>query len=72
MCSLLPYVQFQSNLAYLADPPADYLLPGIDLFAGLQKIKQKLSNGQYKSQYAFTSELRNTVRTIDFNMPRKV
>lgn len=60
--SLLPFFQFQSNLAYLADPPEDYLLPGVDLFSGLLEIKEKLFEGQYKSQYDFTSELQATVR----------
>jgi len=50
---MLLYLQFQSTLAYLKDPPKDYPLPAVDLLGGIQKIADKISNGAYTGEYAF-------------------
>lgn len=49
-------MQFQSTLEYLARPPAEYLIPGVDLIEGLLGIKAKLLEGSYDSQYDFIRE----------------
>lgn len=49
-------MEFQSTLEYLARPPAEYLIPGVDLIGGLLGIKAKLLDGSYHSQYDFIRE----------------
>ncbi|KLU91466.1 hypothetical protein MAPG_09986 [Magnaporthiopsis poae ATCC 64411] len=55
--SLIPYVEQQSTLGYLKNPPDGYLFPPIDLIGGLKQIKEKLRAGGYKSQLDFAWEL---------------
>ncbi|KAH6876812.1 peptidase S41 family protein [Thelonectria olida] len=59
---LLPFVEFQSTLAYLARPPSEYLIPGVDVVNGLLEIKSKLLEGSFRSQYDFTLELEGVIR----------
>lgn len=49
--------QFQSNLAYLKDPPASYQQPAVDLVGGLSAIQGKIQSGVYQGQYAFEADL---------------
>ncbi|KAI6317443.1 hypothetical protein MCOR34_003978 [Pyricularia oryzae] len=49
-----PYVEQQSTIGILKNPPETYLLPAIDLVGGLRQIKDKISAGGYKSQLEFT------------------
>ena len=49
--------------AYLKDPPEGYLLPGVDVIAGMEEIRQKVRDGGYTNQYEFTRDLRGIVRT---------
>ncbi|KAK4919039.1 hypothetical protein LTR49_013210 [Elasticomyces elasticus] len=44
-------VQFQSDLAYLKDPPPGYLYPGVDILGGLHSILADVQAGAYKSDY---------------------
>ncbi|KAF9871754.1 peptidase s41 family protein [Colletotrichum karsti] len=55
---LEPYLQFQSTLEILANPPEGYLIPGVDVIAGIGQIRAKLSKNQYKSQLDFALELK--------------
>ena len=50
---MVPYLEWQTDAAYKADPPADYFYPGYDLFAELAKIRTNLVNDVYDSEYAF-------------------
>ncbi|KAB8297035.1 hypothetical protein EYC80_002433 [Monilinia laxa] len=52
-----PYWQFQSTLAYLKNPPADYPLPGADMLGGLAEIKGNINSGYYASQWEFEKDL---------------
>lgn len=54
---LLPYVEQQSTLGYLKNPPDSYLFPAIDLVGGLKQIKEKISAGGYKTQLEFVWEM---------------
>jgi hypothetical protein len=56
-----PYIQFQSTLEVLANPPTEYLFPGVDVLGGLEAIKQKLQDDGYDSQYDFMVALRSVV-----------
>ncbi|KAH8805426.1 hypothetical protein F5884DRAFT_885765 [Xylogone sp. PMI_703] len=51
------YVQWQSDLEILKNPPIDYLSPAVDVLGGLANIRSKaLANG-YKSQWDFDNDL---------------
>ncbi|KAI9831923.1 MAG: hypothetical protein M1819_004645 [Sarea resinae] len=56
---LYPYVQWQSTLSYLANPPEGYLEPAIDILGGLDAIGRNVTSNVYKSEYAFQMDLYN-------------
>ena len=58
---IIPYVQFQSTLTYLKNPPEGYPFPAIDILEELQKIRQNVSNGIYPGEYAFQLDLWRTI-----------
>jgi hypothetical protein len=45
-------IQFQSTLSYLKNPPTGYQQPTVDFQGGLEKIKNNVTSGVYKNQYA--------------------
>ncbi|KAK1522325.1 uncharacterized protein CCOS01_10037 [Colletotrichum costaricense] len=55
--SLFPYLEWQSDAAYKADPPPEYDFPAYDLFAAASSIRQNLVDDVYTSEYAFQSAL---------------
>lgn len=59
--SIKPYLEWQSDAAYKADPPADYGYPGYDMFKTLDNIKAKLQNDEYDNEYDFQAELYSRV-----------
>jgi len=58
---IVPYVDFQSSLAYLRKPPSTYLMPAVDILGGLQEIRQNASVGAYSSQYAFDAAVADLI-----------
>ena len=54
---LTPYLQFQSTLAFLKNPPKTYALPGVDLIDGLQQVRTNVINKKYKGEHAFQLDL---------------
>lgn len=46
-------LEFQSNLGYLKDPPLGALYDGVDLIAGIEKLSEALSLGEYDNEYDF-------------------
>jgi hypothetical protein len=68
-----PFIEFQSTLAYLKDPPVGYPLPGVDVFGGLEEIRNKVSRMTYTNQYEFERELHLLINTrprdFHFNLP---
>ncbi|TEA18781.1 Peptidase S41 family protein ustP [Colletotrichum sidae] len=54
-----PYILFQSTLEPLASPPEGYLIPGVDVVAGLGQIRSKLTKDEYESQVDFATDLRD-------------
>ena len=54
---IVPYLQFQSTLAYLKSPPAGYPFPAVDILSGIQGIRTKVTNGTYSGEYAFQIDL---------------
>lgn len=55
--SLRAYVQWESTLAYLKDPPASYGLPPVDILGGLDTIAANASAGGFQSEYDFQSSM---------------
>lgn len=51
--SLKAFVQWQSTLAFLKDPPPSYMLPATDIEGGLSNISSTAAAGGFKSEYDF-------------------
>ncbi|PKY00694.1 hypothetical protein P168DRAFT_335489 [Aspergillus campestris IBT 28561] len=51
------WLEFQSNIDILRDPPPAYPVPGVDLKAGLDDIKKKAVGNAYQSQFDFDSDI---------------
>jgi hypothetical protein len=67
---IYPYLQFQSNQAYLKDLPSGWTLDGVDLFGGLSEIYQNLETGAYSNQWQFETDLYTLVNILprDFHL----
>lgn len=59
--ALEPYLEWQSDAAYKADPPAGYYYPGYDLFAALAKVRSNLLTDKYPNEYQFQADMYATV-----------
>ncbi|KAK0615233.1 peptidase S41 family protein [Bombardia bombarda] len=55
----LKYLQFQSTIEILKKPPASYPSPSIDLLRGIDKIRRKVHDGRYSSQYDFDDDIKS-------------
>ncbi|KAI9744137.1 MAG: hypothetical protein M1818_002289 [Claussenomyces sp. TS43310] len=55
--AIKPYLQWQSDSAYLKNPPADYFYPPLDLFARLDQVQAKLEIHAYSNEYQFQADL---------------
>ncbi|PVH74394.1 hypothetical protein DL98DRAFT_537462 [Cadophora sp. DSE1049] len=68
-----PYIQFQSTITYLKDPPKGYTLPGVDVLGGLDLIQSNIKNGVYKNQWSFEKDLYQLINVLPhdfhFNLP---
>jgi hypothetical protein len=54
--ALRPYIEWQSTLAELKNPPAEYaekVQPPVDIFGGLDKIDADIDAGNFKNEYDF-------------------
>ncbi|KAI9737565.1 MAG: hypothetical protein M1834_009720 [Cirrosporium novae-zelandiae] len=58
---LIPFVEYQSTLAYLKDPPEGYLMDPVDIMGGLQGIKKTAAANGYTNQYDFDLDLFNLI-----------
>ena len=47
------YLQFESTLAYLKNPPSSYEYPPIDIIGALNNVSATAASGGFKSQYEF-------------------
>ena len=54
---IAPFLQFQSTLAYLKNPPKTYQLPAVDILGALDKIRQNVTNGVYKSEHSLQTDI---------------
>ncbi|KAI0813875.1 hypothetical protein GGR55DRAFT_676804 [Xylaria sp. FL0064] len=55
------YIQFQSTLEVLQNPPDTYASASVDILGGLDKIGSTL----YKNQFQFDSDLRSLIRSAN-------
>ncbi|KAF2028533.1 hypothetical protein EK21DRAFT_69551 [Setomelanomma holmii] len=56
IASIRPYIDWQSTLATLKSPPAEYakkVQPAVDIIGGLDNIDQQIDAGGFKSEYDF-------------------
>jgi hypothetical protein len=51
------YVKWQSNIAYLKNPPADYTEKPVDIMGTLDRMKSQLSSGGFKNEYDFQMQM---------------
>jgi hypothetical protein len=54
--ALRPYIEWQSTLAELKNPPAEYaekVQPPVDIFGGLDQIDADIDAGNFKNEYDF-------------------
>jgi hypothetical protein len=63
---IVPFLEFQTTLAYLKNPPTGYLLPGVDIMDGLQNIKQNLQSGYYLSQWDFEVDVHELINVLPY------
>ncbi|KAI5920368.1 peptidase S41 family protein [Camillea tinctor] len=52
-CLQSAFVEWQSTLAWLKDPPASYMLPPVDIQGGLDNISATATAGGFASEYDF-------------------
>ncbi|CAI6333810.1 unnamed protein product [Periconia digitata] len=60
-------LQYQSTLAYLANPPPGYQQPPVNIQDGLSAIQAKINAGEYTSQYAFEAEVHHLINRMHDN-----
>lgn len=51
------YIEWQSNLAFLKNPPPDYTETPVDLMGEMNSMKQQLMSNGFNSEYDFQLEL---------------
>ncbi|XWW99210.1 hypothetical protein V2A60_007219 [Cordyceps javanica] len=56
---LRPYVDYQSTLEILKNPPDEYLLPGVDVIGGMKAMKDKLKGNGYQTQFDVMMDLQS-------------
>ncbi|KAF4629086.1 hypothetical protein G7Y89_g9059 [Cudoniella acicularis] len=54
------YIEWQSDSAYLKDPPADYPFPPADILGALDAVRTNVMTGTYKNEYQFQAALFQT------------
>ncbi|KAH8694281.1 hypothetical protein BGW36DRAFT_430295 [Talaromyces proteolyticus] len=59
------YLEFQSDLELLANPPPSSLSNRVDLRAGLQSIRSYASRGLYSNQFHFDSDLMDLINSAN-------
>ncbi|KAK4215348.1 hypothetical protein QBC37DRAFT_270465, partial [Rhypophila decipiens] len=52
-----PYLEWQSDAAYKANPPRDYLYPAYDMFKELATIRNNLLADKYKNEWEWQHDL---------------
>ena len=58
------FLQFQSTLAYLKNPPPSYQQPSVDVLASLDALETQVQTGAFKTEYDFEVALQTVVYAI--------
>lgn len=58
------FLQSQSTLAYLKDPPPSYQQPGIDVLASLDALEGQVQAGTFKTEYDFEVALQTLIYAL--------
>ncbi|OCL04090.1 hypothetical protein AOQ84DRAFT_417072 [Glonium stellatum] len=61
-----PYINWQSTISYLKNPPAEYLAKiqqAVDILGGLDAIEAKVTSGGYGGEYEFGSALYQLIQS---------
>ncbi|CAF9937758.1 hypothetical protein IMSHALPRED_000535 [Imshaugia aleurites] len=58
------FLQFQSTLAYLKDPPPSYQQPSIDVLASFDALEGQVQAGTFKTEYDFEVALQTLIYAI--------
>ncbi|KAH8716833.1 hypothetical protein GQ44DRAFT_762458 [Phaeosphaeriaceae sp. PMI808] len=56
LVAIRPYINWQSTLTQLSNPPAEYVQkvqPPVDIIGGLDKINLDIDSGRFKNEYQF-------------------
>lgn len=61
--SLRPWLEIQSDLEYLKDPPVGRLYPRRDIHAALDSIQTKVEAGAYECEYDFQYDIISMARS---------
>jgi hypothetical protein len=65
---MLLYLNWQSTLAYLKNPPEEYNEEQVDVVAALKKISDDLGDGRYDDEYTVMLDLSNAfAKSYDFH-----
>lgn len=51
------YLEWQSNLAFLKNPPPEYTEQAVDLMGELESMKKQITSGGYSNEYDFQLDL---------------
>ncbi|KAF2183866.1 hypothetical protein K469DRAFT_667597 [Zopfia rhizophila CBS 207.26] len=66
---LMYYLSWQSNLAYLVDPPEGYTEERVDILDEINKIREKLNKDEYKDEYSVMYDLSMALtKSYDFHL----
>lgn len=57
LVGLRAFVQFQSDVEYLQDPPEGWIYPAVDLMRGLDTLESGLQSGTYDNEYDFQLDI---------------
>jgi hypothetical protein len=61
LLGLSTWLQSQSTLAYLKDPPSGYLMASVDILGGLDDIRDKVVNDQYSGEFEFQAAIQRLI-----------
>ncbi|POS88014.1 hypothetical protein EPUL_000389 [Erysiphe pulchra] len=62
--AILPYVEWQSDLSYLKNPPPGYLMPAVDVKAELNRVLKNIIQGKYANEHAFQMDLFQVFQSV--------
>jgi hypothetical protein len=66
---MVSYISWQSNLAYLKDPPEEYKEDRLDIEDEITKIYEGVKNGSYEDEWTVMTQLSTTLtRAYDFHL----